>query len=898
MTALLRRARASAAELALLAALALVGALLVSGVPKLANGYTDAGLRADIARLPPTARDLTFASVPVRFPRDPTDDPVLDGARRLDTYRQRLPAPLPELIGDQWYTARVGPTGVRTSGDVAPFLGNCTPGLSVRTLTGAGPAIRMVEGRPPASAGTVEATVARPAAAAAGLRVGSTFTLTGSYGPVPVRVVGIFDQVDPAATIWAGMPLTQTSCPNPADGATVRAGLLTDDAGVQLAAESTGDVVHEWRYRIAEDRLTAPDVPALAAAVAAARRDAPPRTLLNSGLESSLTRYSNQQSAVAALLAVVQAGVLATLLGLIALAAGLVVDRRRAEFALIRARGGAAATIGGRLLAETLLVVPAAVLAGLFAGALLPGRAPAHGWLPLLLVAAVATLTAPVLATVTQRHPAFTGRRRDLTRSRPSARRLVGEASVVLLAVLGVLLVRRRGLVAADGVDPYLVVVPVLLAVAAALIILRLLPWPLRLAGRVAARARGAVAFLGLAGAGRGSPVHTAPLAVLVVAVATGVFTGTVSSSIGDARDRATDFEVAGDALITGAGFGPDTAQTLSAVPGVTAVAAMRADNGAPLRTGPTGRPQGQVRVLVVDGPAAEQVLRRSGSSLRLPSALTGAVRDGDTVPALVSPDLVAQVVDGAAVDVLGTPYRFRMAAVAAEVPGLGVGAQRFVVLPAQALAVPADQPLWFNRFVVAGTGADPGALRRAGDAGQLAYLSSGLGSAPEDWELPSTAVTTWLDQRASLEDSGVNRVLSFTFAAGAVGAIVLALLAVGFAVLAGAPARGATLSRLRTLGLSAGQGRRLLLYELVPLLLVALLAGGLVGVALPRLIGPALGLSGFTEGVAARDRIDPALVAVVLVAMLLAVAAALLVESAANRRMRLGEALRLGEEN
>lgn len=897
MTALLHRARASAGELVLLAALALVAALLVSGVPKLANGYTDAGLRADIARLPHTARDLTFGSVPARYPLDPTADVVLDGAQRIDSYRQQLGAPLPGLISDQWYTARVGPAGVRTAGDVAPFLGNCTPSLSVRTLTGADQAIRMVEGRPPASAGTVEATVARPAAAAIGLRVGSTFTLVGSYGPVPVQVVGIFDQVDPAAAIWADMPLTQTSCPNPADGATVRAGLLTDDAGIRFAADRTGDVVHEWRYRLAEDRMSAPDVPALAAAVAAARRDPPPRTLLTSGLEASLSRYTNEQSAVVALLAVVQAGVLATLLGLIALAAGLVADRRRAEFALIRARGGAAATIGGRLLAETLLVVPAAVLAGQLAGALLPGRAPAHGWLPLLTVAAVATLTAPLLATMTQRHPTFAGRRRDLARSRPSARRLVGEAFVVLLAVLGVLLVRRRGLAAADGVDPYLVMVPVLLAVAVALVILRLVPWPLRLAGRLATRARGAVPFLGFAGAGRGSPVHTAPLAVLVVAVATGVFTGTVTGSIADARDRATDSEVAGDALITGAGFGPDTVRTLSAVPGVTAVAPMWADNGAPLRTGQAGSPQGQVRVLLVDGPAAERVLRRSGSSLRLPSALTQAVRAGDTVPALVSPDLAAQVGGAGAVDVQGTPYRFRVAAVAAEAPGLGVGAQRFVVLPAQALPVPAERPLRFNRFVVAGAGADPGALRRAGDAGQLAYLTSGLGRAPAAWALPPTTVTTWRDQRASLEDSGVNRVLSFTFAAGAAGAVVLALLTVGFAVLAGAPARGATLSRLRTLGLSAGQGRRLLLYELVPLLAVALLAGGLVGVALPRLIGPALELSGFTAGVATRDRIDPALVAAVFAVMMLAVAAALLVESAANRRMRLGEALRLGGE-
>ncbi len=891
MTAVLRRARAFAGLLGLLAALALVAALLVSGVPKAANGYTDEGLRTDIARLPHTARDLTFGSLPVRFPRDPTQEVILDGEERLDTYRERLAAPLPGLIGEQWYTARVGPTGVRTSGDVAPYLGNCTPSLSVRTLTGADDAIRMVEGRPPASADTVEATIARPAAAAAGLRVGSTFTLIGSYGPAPVRVVGIFEQLDPAATIWADMPLTQTSCPNPADGAIVRAGLLTDAAGVRLAGDRTGDLVHEWRYRLAENRLSAPDVPGLATAVADARRRPPSGTALTSGLEASLARFTREQDAVAALLAVVQTGVVATLLGLVALAAGLVVERRRAEFALIRARGGAAATVGARLLTETLLVAPAAVLAGWLAAAALPGRAPAYGWLPLLVVAVVATLTAPVLAASAQRHPA-TGRRRDLVRSRPSPRRLVAEAFVVLLAVLGVLLVRRRGLTTADGVDPYLIVVPVLLALAVALVVLRALPWPLRLAGRLAARARGAVPFLGLAGAGRGAPVHTAPLAVLVVAVATGVFTGTVAGSVSDARDRATDQEVAGDALLTGIGFAPATEQRLAAVPGVTAVAPMWADS-APVLTGAGGR----VQVLVVDGPAAERVLRRSGSGLRLPSALTGPGPAGDTVPALVSPGLAAQFADGGAVEIQGTAYRFRVAGVDAGVPGTGVGTQRFVVLPAQALPVPADRPLRFNRFVVAGRGADPDALRRAGDAGQREYLTSGSGRAPADWALPSTTVTTWPGHRAALEDSGVNRVLSFTFAAGAAGAVVLALLAVALAVLAGAPARGTALSRLRTLGLSARQGRGLLVYELVPLMVVALLAGGLVGVALPQLIGPALGLSGFTAGVPGRSTVDPLLVAAVAAAVVLAVGAALLVESATNRRMRLGEALRLGEE-
>jgi putative ABC transport system permease protein len=158
--------------------------------------------------------------------------------------------------------------------------------------------------------------------------------------------------------------------------------------------------------------------------------------------------------------------------------------------------------------------------------------------------------------------------------------------------------------------------------------------------------------------------------------------------------------------------------------------------------------------------------------------------------------------------------------------------------------------------------------------------------------------VTTWAQHRQSLQDSGANSVLSFSFAAGAAGAAALALLAVGLTVLADAPGRGRALSRLRTMGLSARQGRRLLVYELVPLIGTAVLAGGLIGVLLPRLVGPALGLTAFTAGLPADTRVDPRLPAAALLLVAVALAVAVTVESLVNRRMRLGEALRLGEEN
>jgi putative ABC transport system permease protein len=105
-------------------------------------------------------------------------------------------------------------------------------------------------------------------------------------------------------------------------------------------------------------------------------------------------------------------------------------------------------------------------------------------------------------------------------------------------------------------------------------------------------------------------------------------------------------------------------------------------------------------------------------------------------------------------------------------------------------------------------------------------------------------------------------------------------------------------LSRLRPLGRSAGQGRGLLVYELVPLAGIAVIAGGLVGTLLPAALGPALGLSTFTSGAAVRTYLDPLVGAAVLALVVVGLAAAVLTENLINRRLRLGEVLRVGEES
>ncbi|MGX7677012.1 FtsX-like permease family protein [Plantactinospora sp. DSM 117369] len=898
----LRRARIFAGYLGLLGVLGLVAALLVTGAPRLANEFADDGMRHDVRGLPYQVRDLTYTAN-----QDAIQSPDAHlAAAQLDRYRQKLPGPLPSLVGQQWFAGRIGPKDLGVAGDAPSLRGSCRPELQLRGQADVERELRVVEGRWPASRDGVEAALSREAAGILGLRVGTTVVLSGkgfAQGSVPVRIVGLYDPIDPAAPAWDGIRIAEVPCPDPTAGTTHRAALLTDLSGMTAAGGRLG-LTYEWRYRVDEERMTTGDIPEVLTAIAATRRTPPERGLvLATGLDSGLTRFDGQLRAVQALLAVVQAGILATLLGLVALAAGLAVQRRREEFTLLRARGAAAVAIGARTLRETVGVLPVAVLAGWLLGRLAPGRPAGAEPLGVALVAVGTTLAIPLLAMLSQRRASFVGRRRDLVRHRPSVRRLTAELFVLLLAVLGVVLLQRRGLSQDSGVDPYLVSVPVLLAVAAALVALRLVPWPLRQVGRIAARARTVVPFVGLARAGRGAPVTVGPLAVLVVAIATGVFTSVVTSTVAEARDRVTDQEIGADARVIGSYSDQATADRLAALPGVSAVSPLAVEVGQPLRS-PTpnllgGRDLGQTQVLVVDGPSLARVLAASGVDVTVPAGLAAPGRIDGPVPALVSPEVAEAVGAGAVTEVQGRRYEFRVDRVASGFPGLAADVRRFVVLPWQALPVPQFQPIRSNQFLVAGDGFATAELTATVDTAQREYLAKVLAQ-PVEQVRPQTpvSVATWSAHRQALERGGVNRLLSFTFGTGVAGATALALLAVGFAVLAEAPGRGRMLSRLRTMGLSGRQGRGLLVYELVPLLGVAVLAGGLVGVALPRLLGPALGLSGFTGGLPARIHLDPLLVVGVLLLVVAALVAALGVENLINRRMRLGEVLRLGEEN
>jgi putative ABC transport system permease protein len=889
-----RRVRAFAGQFALLAVLALVVALLITAAPTLANRSADQGLRNQIAAQPVAVRDITYQETPDRF------ESPLTGASRPDQLRLLLDSMAPALrdvIGDRWYAAQTG--SAKASG---PGLRPGAPlDLVLRTTTGGQPAVTMVDGRWPAGStdpkAPVEAMLPVDVADKLGLRPGALLTAKPNGPDLPrarVAIVGTFRAVDPAAGIWDSLPSVLRLTPGPPDAnpSPVTAVALTSQAGLDSRSGAHWPVTHSWRYRVAPDRLDAGHVTSVIDGIHEMDQQVPRGLTLTRGLEEPLGKFLARFNAALTVLSIITAGVLATLAGLVILAAGLAVRRRAAEFDLLRARGGAYADVAGRSLAESLLVIPLAAVAGWAIGLTVPGRPAGTGWL-VLAATLIITLALPVSAVAAR--SAVGGPPQDLTGRARSTRRLTLEVSLLAVAALGTFLLRRRGLPPAGEIDPLLAAVPVLLAVAAAVVALRGYPWPLRLAGRIAARARGSVAFLGLARAARGAV--TGPLIVVVVAVATAAFCGVVAIGIQDGRDRAADLAVPADALLTGDRFAPDTATELAAQPGVREIAPLVAQSASELfRTAVDVKPIGRIYVLAVDAPAFVRVAARSDSGYDVPGMLAAAAAGTGPVPALVSGSVAADLPGGGVVIVQGGRYEFRAEQVVSSFPTIPGDHDRFVVLPWQALRPAPGTPLTPTGFLVAASGFDRPALQRIGDEGQARYFTSGpvTGTPP----VRPSVLTSRATVRTDLSQGGANGVLLLGFTVGVIGGAVLGLLAIAFAVLAGARARGRVLSRLRTMGLSRPQWRGLLIVELAPLIGAAMLTGAVAGVLIPLLLTPVLGLSTFTEGVPVRVHFEAGMFGGAVALGGFALAIAIAIEATINRRLRLGEVLRLGEES
>ncbi|WP_370531867.1 FtsX-like permease family protein, partial [Streptomyces venezuelae] len=366
----------------------------------------------------------------------------------------------------------------------------------------------------------------------------------------------------------------------------------------------------------------------------------------------------------------------------------------------------------------------------------------------------------------------------------------------------------------------------------------------------------------------------TLPLLALVLALTTAAFGGSVLAGVADARDRAALLSTGADARIDGSvEWTPLPAGLTEAVrgtPGVRDVAPLQIEYGVslPSHQGTSAQPMSSPLV-GVEPDSYTRLAARTGFG-PFPAALLASTGKGgkevaaDTarvLPAVASPSVAARL-GSAPQEVVTAAGVFRVKVVAVRPATPALPGADFLLVNAADLTHRA-----YTAMLVTGP-TDGAALRAAVKARSDALLVS----------LRTEERATYVD---SPLQSGAERMYLGAIGAGAGFAVVAVLLS----LLQNAPERTTLLARLRTMGLTRKQGRRLLGLEALPQAVLAALGGTLVGWATVPLLAPGIDLfrlalataPGFAPLDSAPLRADPwsLFVPAVAVVLITAVAAA-----------------------
>ncbi|MDA0632723.1 hypothetical protein OUY22_04785 [Nonomuraea sp. MCN248] len=852
-------ARAHAGTAALLAVLTVAACLLLSGIPRTTQASFDEALRRALVAAPAVETDLTVVGEVALREGELRERAQFEAADRR--WRGFLPAALRPLIR---------PGGHMSAKTVStPVTGSRgTTFVNLGWLSDADRRVDWTAGRRPGApsttsvAGTtvpvIEVGVAEEATRAMGLRVGQTRALGDSTHTV-VRIVGVYRAVDPGDRAWSHDHdiLHVSHVVSPLGPEEFHTTTLMSDEGLAGLRSSGRNLTYRWILPLDERAVSAQDVPDVGAAVAEFKRWPEfERTGTTSyrvitGLPPLLGDFQGALSAARTVMYLTLGGLLAVALGVIALGVRLLTDRMEHTLAVARARGGSLRQVAAAGAALTAVAVGPAALAGYALAFLLPGPVSpvVHAGPALVVVVAVAYAVTRVVRA--HRTP-LPERRDDLVAARPSARRVTAEALAVVLALAGVYLLRARGLSGDAGQDPFLLLIPVLLTVAAALITMRCYPYPLRLLVRLTRGGRAAVPFLGLTRAARARSTGALPVLILLPALSVSVFAATIAEGIA-ATQRAASWQKVGAPikLTSDVDIPADAIARVRDAPGVDQVALALTGRAQITATGE--RPLAiaveleQWRQVVGDAPVDLPALSGSASAL-----LSPALGERGTFEIMWL-----------------APAKLTTQGLIDSLPGFDPGGQ-FLLMPREALPWPAANTLLIKGDVA------PADLARL---------------------VPSATVETQEQALAAIRADPLTGTVRTTLLVVTVALGLYALVAIALSLVVGAPERARTVSLLRTLGLSDRQAVRLTLLESLPLTVITALAGLALGLGLPAALGPGVDMSSYAGGLPVGDFSPSPLTPVALTAgLVLCALACAHAHQAAVRRRDLGAVLRVGD--
>ena len=689
------------------------------------------------------------------------------------------------------------------------------PGSPVRAL----PPASAAEYDGPNRVHLVEVALHEQAAALLGIEVGSILDVNpirygGTGGPLPtlLRVVGTYRPAGPERSAlddadFARRPAV-TEVP---DLFIVRAAALAADDLTVLGA--SWSLVPEVRFTFDPARVPAAGEAEELGVQARTLAVQPWPEVVNSesvaavtGLGDLASTYLGQRTVsedVVSLLVAVAGWAAVVVLWALAV---VLARRRRTVTRLLRARGAGVARLAGLRLREALLLVLPGVLlaAGLAA---LTAVELAHLVVGLGVAGVcVLVLVAGQMATLVAVPARFAVPVRDGV-----------HAAVVLLAAALAVWVWRSGQVSPPRAA--LVVLPALVAFAAAIVVVRTSGWAGRLLrGRLGGRSL--TGWLTVAHVGNTLRDALVPVTALVLAASAAVLPLALTDTMTRGAERLATEAVGADLQLVGQ-FDAAAVEALERLDGVERVAAVyEADASLGTSTGLEG-----VRLVAVDRDDYREVLGPTG-----PDLSTGGAADPLSV--VVSDDLT--LADDATLAYAQAEVAVRAAGSVPSVPGLG-GAGPFVVVDAGRLREATERRLLrADRLLVSGP-ADPQTV---------------LARAQESW--PPARVTVWADEVAERLGAGVaerSRLVAWgVAAAAAVAALAGALMLVARDH---APRRytGAVLAAL---GGGTRQRRRFETLAAGSVLGIAVLTAGLTAAALVVLLRPVVDVAVLVDAVGA----------------------------------------------